>query len=456
MQTPQFFLRVIEMERSVWKRVPVREVPPEERRLDFREVNLGYTPEDAIAEAARCIFCRRPFCVEACPFHQDVPGYLARIKEGDFVGAMQVILRDNPLPAVCGRVCPHPCESVCPRGKKGDPIAIAWLKRAAADYAPDVKFPEPAPPTGFRVAIVGAGPAGLTAAWQLRLKGHSVTVYEAMDYPGGMLYFGIPIFRLPREALKADLERLNALGIEWRLGVKLGEHITLDELQQQYDAVLLAIGALKQRWMNIPGEDLDGVWHVIDFVKAVNLGNPPDLKGKRVAVIGGGFSAIDAVRMAIRLGAEAFILYRRDREQMPASQEEVRHAEEEGVTIHFLVNPTRFIGENGRLVAIEVQRQQLGEPDESGRPRPVPIPGSEFIVPADVVIEAISQEVDLSHLPEPLRGRRVIAVNSENLQTSIPGVFAAGDAVTGPWDVPNAIASGHKAAQAIHEWLCSK
>jgi NADPH-dependent glutamate synthase beta subunit-like oxidoreductase len=253
-----------------------------------------------------------------------------------------------------------------------------------------------------------------------------------MDYPGGMLYFGIPIFRLPREALKADLERLNALGIEWRLGVKLGKHITLDELQQQYDAVLLAIGALKQRWMNIPGEDLDGVWHVIDFVKAVNLGNPPDLKGKKVAVIGGGFSAIDAVRMAIRLGAEAFILYRRDREQMPASQEEVRHAEEEGVTIHFLVNPTRFIGENGRLVAIEVQRQQLGEPDESGRPRPVPIPGSEFIVPADVVIEAISQEVELSHLPEPLRGRRVIAVNPENLQTSIPGIFAAGDAVTGP------------------------
>ncbi|MFN3422155.1 MAG: FAD-dependent oxidoreductase, partial [Armatimonadota bacterium] len=222
------------------------------------------------------------------------------------------------------------------------------------------------------------------------------------------------------------------------------------------DAVLIAIGALKQRWMNIPGEDLEGVWHVIDFVKAVNLGNAPDLKGKKVAVIGGGFSAIDAVRIAIRLGADAFILYRRDRAQMPAAQEEVKHAEEEGVTIHFLVNPTRFIGENGRLVAIEVQRQQLGEPDESGRPRPVPIPGSEFIMPADVVIEAISQEVDLSVLPEPLRGRRVIAVNSENLQTSIPGVFAAGDAVTGPWDVPNAIASGRKAAQSIHAWLMER
>lgn len=444
------------MERTVWQRVPVREVPPEERRTDFREVNLGYSPEDAIAEASRCIFCRRPFCVEACPFHQDVPGYLERIKAGDFVGAMQVILRDNPLPAVCGRVCPHPCETVCPRGKKGDPIAIAWLKRAAADYAPDVNFPEPAPPTGFRVAIVGAGPAGLTAAWQLRLMGHSVTVYDAMDKPGGMLYFGIPVFRLPREAWEKDLSRIAALGIEWRLGSKLGEDFSLEELQKQYDAVLLAIGALKPRWMNIPGEDLEGVWHVLDFVKAVNLGNAPDLKGKKVAVIGGGFSAIDAVRMAIRLGAEAFILYRRDRAQMPASQEEVKHAEEEGVVIHFLVNPTRFIGENGKLVAIEVQRQQLGEPDESGRPRPIPIPGSEFIMPADVVIEAISQEVDLTKLPEPLKGRRVIAVDSETLQTPIPGVFAAGDAVTGPLDVPNAIASGRKAAQAIHAWLMER
>lgn len=444
------------MERSVWQRVPVREVPPEERRYDFQEVNLGYTPEDAIVEASRCIFCRRPFCVEACPFHQDVPGYLERIKEGDFVGAMQVILRDNPLPAVCGRVCPHPCETVCPRGKKGDPIAIAWLKRAAADYATDVQFLEPAPPTGFRIAIIGAGPAGLAAAWYLRLQGHSVTVYDAMDEPGGMLYFGIPTFRLPREAWYQDLERLKALDIEWRMSVKLGEHVTLEELQQQYDAVLIAIGALKQRWMNIPGEDLEGVWHVIDFVKAVNLGNAPDLKGKKVAVIGGGFSAIDAVRIAIRLGADAYILYRRDRAQMPAAQEEVKHAEEEGVTIHFLVNPTRFIGENGRLVAIEVQRQQLGEPDESGRPRPVPIPGSEFIMPADVVIEAISQEVDLSVLPEPLRGRRVIAVNPENLQTPIPGVFASGDSVTGPWDVPNAIASGRKAAQAIHAWLMER
>ncbi len=441
------------MERSVWQRLPVREFPPKERRADFREVNLGYLPEDAIVEASRCIFCRRPFCVEACPFHQDVPGYLERIKAGDFAGAMQVILRDNPLPAVCGRVCPHPCETVCPRGKKGDPIAIAWLKRAAADYAPDVQFPEPAPPTGFKVAIVGSGPAGLTAAWQLRLNGHSVTVYDAMDKPGGMLHFGIPTFRLPRDAWRKDLERLEALNIEWRMGVKLGEHVTLEELQQQYDAVLLAIGALKPRWMNIPGEDLEGVWHVIDFVKAVNLGNAPDLKGKKVAVIGGGFSAIDAVRMAIRLGAEAFILYRRDRAQMPAAQEEVKHAEEEGVTIHFLTNPTRFIGENGKLVAIEVQRQQLGEPDESGRPRPVPIPGSEFIMPADVVIEAISQEVDLTNLPEPLKGKRVIAVDAETLQTPIQGVFAAGDAVTGPFDVPNAIASGRKAAQAIHAWL---
>lgn len=444
------------MERSVWTRVPVREVPPEERKRDFREVNLGYPPEDAIAEASRCIFCRRPFCVEACPFHQDVVGYLASIKEGDFAGAMEVILRDNPLPAVCGRVCPHPCETVCPRGKKGDPVAIAWLKRAAADYAKDVKFPEPAPSTGFRIAIVGAGPAGLTAAWQLRLMGHAVTVYDAMDQPGGMLYFGIPSFRLPREALKDDLERIKALDIEWRLGVRLGEHVTLEELQQEYHAVLLAIGALKQKWMNIPGEDLEGVWHVIDFVKAVNLGNAPDLKGKKVAVIGGGFSAIDAVRMAIRLGADAFILYRRDRAQMPASQEEVKHAEEEGVTIHFLVNPTRFIGEGKKLVAIEVQRQQLGEPDESGRPRPVPIPGSEFVMPADVVIEAISQEVDLSILPESIRGRRVISVDPETLQTPIPGVFATGDAVTGPWDVPNAIASGRKAAQSIHAWLMEK
>lgn len=444
------------MERSVWQRVPVRELPPEERRIEFREVNLGYSPEDAILEASRCIFCRRPFCVEACPFHQDVPGYLERIREGDFVGAMRIILQDNPLPAVCGRVCPHPCETVCPRGKKGDPIAIAWLKRAAADYAPDVKFPEPATPTGFRIAIVGAGPAGLTCAWQLRLMGHSVTVYDAMDQPGGMLYFGIPIFRLPREATQADLERLKALEIEWRLGVKLGEDITLDDLQKQYDAVLLAIGALKQRWMNIPGEELEGVWHVIDFVKAVNLGNAPDLRGKKVAVIGGGFSAIDVVRMAIRLGAEAFILYRRDRAQMPAAQEEVKHAEEEGVAIHFLVNPTRFIGENGKLVAIEVQRQKLGELDESGRPRPVPIPESEFIMPADVVIEAISQEVDLTKLPEPLKGKRVIAVDAETLQTPISGVFAAGDAVTGPLDIPNAIASGRKAAKAIHSWLMER
>lgn len=441
------------MERSVWQRVPVREAAVEERCRDFREVIKGYSPEAARSEAERCIFCRKPFCVQACPLHQDILGYLRKIKEGDFEGAMRVILRDNPLPAVCGRVCPHPCEAVCPRGRKGDPIAIAWLKRAAADFAGHVRFPRPAPPTGFHVAIVGAGPAGLAAAWVLRLLGHSITIYDAADQPGGLLYFGLPSFRLPRDALWDDIDRLLELGIEMRLGIRLGDQVTLDELRRRYDAVLLAIGALKPRWMNIPGEDLEGVWHVLDFVRQVNLGHPPDLRGKRVAIIGGGFSAIDAARITLRLGAKALILYRRGREQMPASPEEVRHAEEEGVFLYFLTNPIRILGENGRVFALECQRQRLGEPDSSGRPRPVPIPGSEFLLPAEGVIQAISQEVVLDFLPEGVRGRRTITVDPETLQTPLEGVFAAGDAVTGPLDVVNALASGRHAAFSLHAWL---
>ncbi|MCS7224440.1 MAG: NAD(P)-dependent oxidoreductase [Armatimonadetes bacterium] len=441
------------METNVWKRVPVREAPPEIRATDFREVCKGYTPQEAIREAQRCILCRKPLCALACPIGQDVVGYIRKIGEGDFDGALEIILRDNPFPGVCGRVCPHPCEAMCPRGKKGDPIAIMTLKRAASDFAGDRAFPMPNSSTGKRVAIVGAGPAGLAAAWRLRLLGHFVTIYDRAHQPGGLLLFGIPSFRLPRDVLWEDIERILKLGVELCLGLSLGKQISLAELQEEYDAVLLAVGALKPRWMSIPGEDLEGVWHILDFVRMTHLGTVPDLRGKRVAVVGGGFSALDGVRIALRLGAEAFILYRRDRDQMPASPEEVRHAEEEGAKLYVLTNPIRCIGEKGRLVAVECQRQRLGEPDDSGRPRPVPIPGSEFTIPVDILIEAVSQEVDLSVVPDPLKGRRVIAVDSETLRTPMPKVFAAGDAVTGPLDIVHAIASGKRAAESIHSFL---
>ena len=403
-----------------------------------------------------------PPCQAACPIHQNAQGYITLVREGKFKEALEVILRDNPLPSVCGRICTHPCTDACTRGEVDEPLHISGIKRFVLDFAGEYELPRPEPglERAERVAIVGSGPAGLMCAYELRQRGYKPTIFEALPQAGGMLAMGVPSFRLPREVLKREIGKIEALGVEIRLSTPIGQELKLEDLRKEYQAVFIAIGAHVERRLGVPGEALPGVFGGVELLRRVSLGGEVEL-GRRVLVIGGGNSAVDAARTALRLGAEEVrIVYRRTRAEMPASPEEVEEAEREGVKLEFLAAPKRILG-NGQVTSLECLRMELGEPDEAGRRRPVPLPGSEFTVPCDSIIITIGQAPDLASLGEArLRGlglettsQGTLTVDPVTLQTSLPGVFAGGDCVTGPDVVVTAMAAGKKAAISIDRYL---
>ncbi|HII93692.1 MAG TPA: NADPH-dependent glutamate synthase, partial [Methanosarcina sp.] len=384
------------------ERTPMPEQPAEERKKNFNEVALGYAKEDALAEASRCLSCKEPKCVEGCPVNVDIPGFIKLVCEEDFAGAIEKIKGTNTLPAICGRVCPQEtqCEALCVLGKKGQPVAIGRLERFCADYErkQGVKVPEIPKPTGKKVAVVGSGPAGLTAAADLAKLGHKVTVFESLHKAGGVLSYGIPEFRLPKEIVRQEVEYIQQLGVEFKSNYIIGRIKTLDELCDEFDAIFLGTGAGLPSFMGIPGENFNGVYSANEFLTRVNLMKAYDSEydtrvrlGKHVVVVGGGNVAMDAARSALRLGAEEVsIVYRRGEDEMPARREEIEHAKEEGITFRLLTNPVRILGdEKFNATAVECIKMELGEPDKSGRRSPVPVEGSEFTIPADVVVIAI-------------------------------------------------------------------
>ncbi len=458
-------------ERMAIPRQAMPEQDPLKRRHNYDEVPYGFSEETAIIEAQRCLMCPKPKCVEGCPVLIDIPGFIALIEEGKFVEAARKLKEENSLPAVTGRVCPQEtqCEIVCVRTKKGEPVSIGRLERFAADYermSGQVELPEIAAPTGKKVAIVGCGPAGLTVAGDLIKLGHEVTIFEALHQPGGVLMYGIPEFRMPKEIVLAEISFLRELGVDLRLNHVVGKAMSIDELLEQYDAVFIGTGAGLPMFMNIPGENLIGVYSANEYLTRSNLMKAylfPEyatapIRSKKVVTIGGGNVAMDSARTALRLGAESTIVYRRSRKEMPARNEEIHHAEEEGVVINLLTNPTRIIGnDEGRVEAIECLRMELGEPDDSGRRRPIPIEGSEFIIEADTVIPA------LGNRPNPLIPQTTpdlemtkwgtIVVDEKTMATSKEGVFAGGDIVSGAATVILAMGQGKVAAKSIHKYL---
>jgi len=393
-------------------------------------------------------------CQEACPIHTDARGYVVLTALGRFQEARQVARDHNPLFHVCAWVCDAPCEDACTRGEIDRPIAIRRIKRFLAQNAGDGEALRPAPPSGRRVAIVGAGPAGLSAAYELALLAHRVVVYDAAPYPGGMVFLGIPRFRLSTEVLDRDLEPLRALGVEFRTGVKVGEQVRLAELRAQFDAVVIAAGCLRPVTLDVPGAELAGIHLPLPWLEAANMGRRPPC-GRRVVVIGGGFTAMDVSRTAVRLGAEwVGVYYRRTRREMEVDEEELTEAQEEGVELHFLASPVRFVGRDGRVTGVEFIRNRLGELDASGRPRPVPIPGSEFVVEADTVVLAIGQRADLSWLDPGLVRDDGLEVDPETLKVAgEEGLFACGDFVTGSSTIVAAMAHGRRAAASVHRYL---
>jgi glutamate synthase (NADPH/NADH) small chain len=434
-----------------WVKVPMAHQKCNIRIGNFDEVMHGLTKEQAIEEANRCMDCKKGFCMVACPIHQDIHGYVEAIKQGNFDKALEVVMDRNPFPASIGRVCPQFCTKDCTRGKKGEALAVAALKRAASDYGHFT--PKAGPSTGKKVAIVGAGPSGLSAAYFLALWGHKVTVYEREAIKGGMLYTAIPSYRLPKDQVAKDVERIESLGVVIKNNVKVGKDITLEQLQKENDALLIAIGTHKPKFMGVEGENKAGVIHVIPFLRDVALGKDPKI-GKRVCVIGGGSSAMDAVRTAKRLGKEAWLVYRREREQMPAHKDEVSEGEEEQITFCYLTNPKKIHGDSC-VAGMDCIKMKLGEPDESGRAKPIPVEGSDFKIDADTVIEAISQEPDLEGIDG---GRFKVSkwntyVVDENGMTSLKGVFAGGDCVNGASTIVEALATARKAAIGIHKVL---
>jgi len=401
-------------------------------------------------------------CVWACPAGVDAHGYVALISQGKFKESLELVRQSLPFPGICGRVCTHPCEAACNRCKVDEPIAIRDLKRFVADYEMRVGEEEitPAPRTKEeRVAVIGSGPAGLTAAHDLVKMGYGVTVFEALPIPGGMLSVGIPEYRLPREVVQKEIGAIQKLGVELKLSSPVGKDgLTLDALHKQgYKAILVAVGAHSSMRLDIPGEELEGVYHGVSFLRDVNLGKEVWV-GERVAIVGGGNVAIDAARTALRLGArEVVIVYRRSRQEMPASEEEIEEAEHEGVKINYLAAPVRVLGGEGKVTGLECIRMELGEPDASGRRRPIPVEGSEFILDTDMLIPAIGQTPDLSFLPGDhqfhITGRGTFDVDLGRLATNIPGIFACGDAVSGPATVAEAVGAGSRAAIAIDRYL---
>jgi glutamate synthase (NADPH/NADH) small chain len=445
---------------------------PDERMGNFEEVALGYSPELALEEATRCLQCKKSPCIGGCPVEIDIPAFIRLVREGKFLEAAWKIKEKNSLPAICGRVCPQEdqCEKICLLGKKEEPVAIGRLERFVADFERAegrIKVPKKRKKTGNRVAVIGSGPAGLTAAGDLARLGHEVTIFEALHKPGGVLVYGIPEFRLPKRIVEADISFVERLGVKIRTNAVVGKLFTIDELLENgYHAVFIGTGAGLPLFMNIAGENLNGVYSANEFLTRANIMkaylfpeyDTPIKRGKRVAVVGGGNVAMDSARTALRLGAEkVYLVYRRSEQEMPARLEELHHAKEEGIVFETLTLPTRIIGADGWVEAIECLRMQLGEPDESGRARPLPIEGSEFVLEVDVVIMAIGTSANpllLKTVPDiRLTRRGYVDADPETGATSMPGVFAGGDIVTGAATVILAMGAGRKAAKAIQTHL---
>ncbi len=457
-------------ERMGIDRVAMPEQAAELRAVNFREVNLGLTEQLAMLEAERCLQCPKPYCIDGCPVRVNIPQFIVRLREGDMEGAAASLLDDNALPCVTGRVCPQEtqCEGVCLRGKKGRPVAIGHLERFVADWAQqhaDALAPAARRTAGGSVAIVGSGPAGLTAAGELAKLGHDVTVFEAFHAAGGVLIYGIPEFRLPKDIVQAEVDRLKASGVKIEANAIIGKTYTLAELRERFDAVFVAVGAGLPVFMDVPGENLKGVYSANEYLTRINLmgawnegADTPILHGQRVVVVGGGNVAMDSVRTARRLGAAAAtIVYRRGHEELPARAEEVHHAEQEGVEFAFLVAPSEVLGdEQGWVRGLRCVRMELGEADASGRRRPTPVPGSEFEIECDMVVVAIGTRSN-PLLTTTSAGLDVnewgYIVTDESGMTSIPGVFAGGDIVRGAATVILAMGDGKRAAGAIHAYL---
>lgn len=453
------------------KAVVIPKQRSEVRKRNFMEVALGYAEEQALEEASRCLQCPKPHCIQGCPVEIDIPAFIELMMEKDFTGAIKKIKEKNCLPAICGRVCPQEeqCQKFCLLGKVGDPVSIGRLERFLADWErrTGIEIPNKASPTGKRVAIIGAGPAGLTVGADLARLGHEVSILEALHLPGGVLMYGIPEFRLPKIIVQLEADFVENLGADIRTNCLVGRTFTIPELLKKgFDAVFIGTGAGLPRFLGLPGENLGGVYSSNEFLIRVNLMkaytfpkyDTPIRIGKNVAVIGGGNVAMDSARSALRLGAEEVsVVYRRSREEMPARHEEVENAEEEGILFRFLVTPIRFVGdEKGWLRAMECLSIELGPPDESGRRRPIPIKGSEFLLEVDTVIVAIGRS------PNPIIQRTTeglevtkwgTIVVDDNMKTRIEGVYAGGDIVTGEATVISAMGAGKKAARAIHEYL---
>lgn len=460
-----------EMENAQKKRVPVREQPAEVRKHNFEEVCLGYNAEEAMAEAKRCLNCKKPMCVTGCPVQINIPAFIQQVAEGHFAEAARIINDDSALPAVCGRVCPQEtqCEGQCILGRKGEPIAIGKLERFVGDWSRENNFAmsKNAAENGYKVAVIGSGPAGLTCAKELRMKGYNVTIFEALHEFGGVLVYGIPSFRLPKETVvKHEVENVKKLGVRFESDVVIGRTVSVDDLLDKwgFDAVFLGTGAGFPNFLNVEGENLCGVVSANEFLTRNNLlfaykkeHETPNFVGKKVAVVGGGNVAMDAARTAIRLGADVHIVYRRSEEELPARAEEVHHAKEEGVVFDLLCNPVKILGnEQGWVSGMVCQRMELGEPDASGRRRPMAIPGSDFTLDVDMVIIAVGTS------PNPLIAsttdgldinRHGCVTADDDGHTSRKGIFAGGDIVTGSATVILAMGAGKKAAMSIHEFL---
>jgi glutamate synthase (NADPH/NADH) small chain len=454
-------------------RVPMPEQQPKIRARNFLEVPTGYTVKMAQEEASRCLQCKKPGCVEGCPVGVDIPGFIDLISQGDMTGAIRNLWGKNALPAVCGRVCPQEsqCEGKCIVGKKGDPVGIGNLERFCADYERENgtgELPPKAAPTGKRVAVVGSGPSGLTVAGDLIVKGHDVTIFEAFHKAGGVLVYGIPEFRLPKAIVAQEVNFLERLGVKIQVNAVVGRTVSLDELfEEGFDAIYVGVGAGLPKFMNIPGENYVGILSANEYLTRANLMraykypevDTPIPLGKNVVVLGAGNVAMDSARTAMRLGAESVkIVYRRSRDEMPARQAEIHHAEEEGIELFLLTNPTRYLGDqNGRLTGMECLRMELGEPDASGRRRPVAIKGSEFEIACDLCIVAVGSGANpllTSETPDmKLNKWGNVVADEKNGKTTKRAVWAGGDIVTGAATVILAMGAGRHAANSIHEYL---
>ena len=459
---------------DVLKKVPVREQDPKVRATNFEEVCLGYNAEEAMEEASRCINCKNAKCIQGCPVAINIPAFIKEVKEGNFEGAYKTIGLSSALPAICGRVCPQEtqCEGKCIRGIKGEPISIGKLERFVADYAleHDIKPVGAEVKNGHKVAVIGSGPAGLTCAGDLAKMGYDVTVFEALHELGGVLVYGIPEFRLPKQKVVAkEIEKVKELGVKFETNVVIGKSTTIDMLieEEGFEAVFIGSGAGLPKFMGIPGETANGVFSANEYLTRSNLMkafddsyDTPIVAGKKVAVIGGGNVAMDAARTALRLGAEVHIVYRRSEEELPARVEEVHHAKEEGVIFDLLTNPTEIVTEDGWVKGVKWVRMELGEPDASGRRRPVEIEGSEFEMDVDTVIMSLGTSPNplISSTTEGLEVNKwkCIVADEEFGKTSKEGVYAGGDAVTGAATVILAMGAGKAGAKGIHEYLKDK